>query len=231
MCREEAVHQRGVGLVDRSRGIDRRVCRRDAEQHCDISELEVAVDDAHLLRGARRERDGQVGREDALADTTLGGERDDDAAELDGPAARRGARARQRLADALDGLADGGVVGVERQRVAHAGAQRLLEQRERQLLGDEHDAHLRVLAAEPLRLRETGVVGETRTEHDHGGSVAVEGRDQRLDRVGHGRFGRCQLNGQPSPVSLVRLDRRHAVSLRRTHLSPLLPLPIVVPFI
>ena len=86
--REEAVHQRDVGLVDRGRGVGRRVRRRDAEQHGDVAELKVAVDDHDLLRGTRRERHREVRREDALADTTLGGEGDDDAAELDRAAAR-----------------------------------------------------------------------------------------------------------------------------------------------
>ena len=148
MRREEAVHQRRVGLLDRRGRVDRRVRRRDAEQHRDVSELEVAVDDHDLLRGTRGQRDGEVRRHDALADATLGGEGDDDATELDRTAAGRGARADERVADPLDRLTQRGVVGVEGERVAHAGPERLLQQRQRELLADQHHTHLGVLTAE-----------------------------------------------------------------------------------
>ena len=223
MGREEAVHQRTVGLIDRGGGVDRGVRRRDAEQHGDVAELEVAVDDRDLLRGTRGQRDGEVRRQDALADATLGGEGDDDATELDRTAAGRGARADERVADPLDRLTQRGVVGVERERVPHAGTECLLQQCQRELLADQHHAHLGVLTGEARRLGEPRVVGEPGTEHDHGGPVPVQRRDQRLDRVRHGRFRRGQLDRQPGPEPLVGFDCRYSVSLRGAHVASTAP--------
>ena len=143
--REEAVHQLRVdGLDDRGR-VGRRVLRRYAEQHGVVTELEVGVDERDPPGVARREQHREVGRDDALADAALGRERDEDLARA-APARRAAAAAvddaRHRLADPLDRLADLALAGVDRERVAHAGAQRVLEQRERELVGEQHDADL-----------------------------------------------------------------------------------------
>ena len=93
--REQAVHQLLVGGLDRAGGVGRRVQRRDAEQHRDVAELQVAVDEHDAAGRVRREHDRQVRRDDALADAALGREGDDDLAELRRrrPRPRRGRRA------------------------------------------------------------------------------------------------------------------------------------------
>ena len=72
--REETVHQLRVDRVDHRRPRRRGVLRRDSEEHCDVTELKVGVDEHDPARIARREQHGEVRRDDALADATLGGE-------------------------------------------------------------------------------------------------------------------------------------------------------------
>ena len=69
----------------------RRVHRRDAEQHRDVAELKVAVDERDLPRRCEASTTAGWSRHDALADATLGRERDDDLAELVGTNAGRAA--------------------------------------------------------------------------------------------------------------------------------------------
>ena len=90
--REEAVHQLRVDGLDHRGRVGRRVLRRHAEEHRVVAELEVGVDEHDPPGVAGREQHREVGRDDALADATLGREGDEDLAEPRGLGrGRRGA--------------------------------------------------------------------------------------------------------------------------------------------
>ena len=137
------------------------VLRRDAEQHRDVAELEVGVDQRdRRRRSASRARPRRWSAIVRLADATLGREHDDQAtgrraARRRGAGSARGAR-RVRRAARRPGRPTG--AGSPRRRSTHrvacAGPQRLLEQLGRQLVDREHRAELRVRAGEPVHLLE-----------------------------------------------------------------------------
>ena len=56
MAREEGPHQLGVAEVHRGGGVDDGVLRRDAEDHRDVAELEVGVDERDGFVEALRHR-------------------------------------------------------------------------------------------------------------------------------------------------------------------------------
>ena len=64
-------------------------------------------------------------------------------------------------------LADLALAGVDRERVAHTGAQRVLQQRQRELFGEQHDADFGEAARDALHRREPVGRREARPEHDH----------------------------------------------------------------
>ena len=118
-----------------------------------------------------REQHREVGGDNALADATLGGEGDDDLAHGE-PARTKRRRAvddaRHRLADALDRQTDLALAGVDRERVANAGTQRVLEERERELVGEQHHTDLGEAARDALHRGEAVGRRQARTEHDDG---------------------------------------------------------------
>ena len=78
------------------------VCtRRHAEEHGDVTELEVGVYEGDPARVAGGEQHCEVGRDDALAHAALGRERDEDPTLLGRLGAHRGA-----VGEIRDGVAD-----------------------------------------------------------------------------------------------------------------------------
>ena len=126
--------------------------RRNPEEHGDVAELEIGIDQRYPTRIARREQDGKIGRDHALADATLGGEGREDAALLGGLGRGRGAvrDVGDRLSDPLDRHTNLTLAGIDGQRVTHAGAQRLLQQRHSELVREQHHPDRREAARDAL---------------------------------------------------------------------------------
>jgi hypothetical protein len=116
---------------------------------------------------------------------------------------RDGAEAADGLLDPADRFTE--LRGVHRrgEHVAHAAADRPLEQLGGQLLGDEDGADVRAVADELLHAHEPGGRGAGGAEHDHGrvGSDLVR---ELLDGRVAGHL-LAELHGEPVPRGLVVL--------------------------
>ena len=163
--------------------------------------------------------DREVGRDDALADTALGRERDDHLAEPRAVSAAAAAACRDPrhgLADAFDRQPDLPLARIDRERVANAGAQCVLEQRAasaRRRAARPRPrgscARSAATAARPVSagrgsVRTRRTVGSPGTSSRVTASIDVRGR-------GHDA-GELERDARTHP--LIRLHREHAVALR-----------------
>ena len=82
MVREQALQQLRVEAVHGGHRVEDGVLRGELQHHRNRAVLEVGVDEHHWTRGVAGKGDGEVGRDDGLADAPLGGEDGDHRAEL-----------------------------------------------------------------------------------------------------------------------------------------------------
>ncbi len=217
---QHRAHELGVPEVHRRRGVDHGLLRRDAEEDRDVTELQVGVDQRDRFVDLARHRDGDVDRDRALADTTLGREHDDEPARLEPPArghGNAGRRGREELADTRDRLCERLALLLELDGVTRARTERVLEEFGGQLLDDEDRPELRVRRREPVDLLEAERSAESRPEHRDHGPARTHVLHDVLDGVELLRPG--ELQADPHPQARVGFDDRDVVPALVGHLA------------